>query len=133
MHEVGMVREAAFSIEVEQEDMNEDENDEDLKEHEDLSPPNSRDEEVCGETRALTIRYDPRCDHRELQFQIEEFLPKIRANLKYTAVQLQADAMEMWGLTLNKRTCYRAIARALKTIRVHLPSNISYWHLIKLN
>ncbi|KAI6706343.1 hypothetical protein NL676_009305 [Syzygium grande] len=45
MHEVGMVREATFSIEVEQEDMNEDENDEDLEEHEDLSPPNSRDEE----------------------------------------------------------------------------------------
>ncbi|KAI6670506.1 hypothetical protein NL676_005391 [Syzygium grande] len=31
MHEVGMVREATFSIDVGQEDMNEDENDEDLK------------------------------------------------------------------------------------------------------
>lgn len=38
-------------------------------------------------------------------------------NLKYTNVQLQVDAMDMWGLMLNKRTCCRAIARALKASR----------------
>ncbi|XP_048141419.1 uncharacterized protein LOC115737020 [Rhodamnia argentea] len=201
IHEVEMVRDATFIVDAGQEDMNETENDEDNEAHEDLSPPNSRDEEICHQTRALTIRYDPGCDHRELQFQLgmrfeshtqfkravrkyaimngynigwkksefkkmyakcvsgcewslygswlnkektfviktigedhtcprsmrnksasyvwlaEEFLPKIRTNLKYLAAQLQADAMEMWGLTLNKRTCYRAIARALKIIR----------------
>ncbi|XP_056175387.1 uncharacterized protein LOC115675634 isoform X3 [Syzygium oleosum] len=47
----------------------------------------------------------------------EQFLPKIRANLKYTTSQMQADAMEMWALTLNKRTCYRAINRAIEIIR----------------
>lgn len=201
IHEVGMVREATFAIDDRQEDMNEDENDDDIEGHENLSPLDSRDEEVCDQIRPLAIRYDPCCNHSELQFQVgmrfeshtqfkramqkyaitngyniswkksefkkmhvkcvtgckwsiygswlnkektfvvknigekhtcprsmrnrsasyiwlaEEFLPKIRVNLKYTTAQLQADAMEMWGLMLNKRTCYRAINRALKTIR----------------
>lgn len=53
----------------------------------------------------------------------EELLPKTRANLKYIAAQMQIDLMEMWSLTLNKKTCYKAIARAI--VRVNLLSNIS--------
>ncbi|XP_030549139.2 uncharacterized protein LOC115754301 [Rhodamnia argentea] len=66
IHEVGMVTKATFAIDAGQEDTNEDENDEDIEANEDFSPPNSRDEEVCDQTRALTIRYDPNCDHKEL-------------------------------------------------------------------
>jgi len=56
----------------ENEDGGENDGDIDLEEgDENLSPPNSDgDEEVCDQRRSKTIRYDPKSNHKDIQFKV---------------------------------------------------------------
>lgn len=68
--ELRIPRDAALATNAGEIDVNEDEKDKEMEADEDLNPSTSRDEEVREQRRPKSIRYDPKCDHKKIQFQL---------------------------------------------------------------
>ena len=125
------------SLENEEEDEND--GDIDLEEgDENLSPPNSDgDEEVCDQGRPKIIRYDPKWDHKEIQFKVGMRFAS-RAQFK-KAVQLYAimngfdigwkksEETKMDGRCMNGRE-WRVFARWMQSEKTFIIKNVGNEH-----